>query len=95
MDQWLRYYSEVKYFVDAGEDPLIVVYDGQRDRYVAQIEALCAVLSLPFDRERVSAEFVPANVDRPDGAELLQHPLGNKLQELFDELASRYGVRQD
>lgn len=94
MDQWLRYYSEVKSLVDAGEEPLIVVYDGQRDRYVAQIEALCAALSLPFDRERVSAEFVPANVDRPDRAELLQHPLGNKLQELFDELASR-GVRTD
>ena len=93
MDQWLRYYSEVKFLADKGEEPLIVVYDGQRDRYVAQIEALCAALSLPFDRERVSAEFVPAGVDRPDRAELLQHPLGNKLQELFDELAELSRVR--
>ena len=89
MDQWLRYYSEVKFLADRGEEPLIVVYDGQRDRYVAQIEALCAMLSLPFDRERVSTEFVPAGVDRPDRGELQQHPLGNTLQELFDELASR------
>lgn len=89
LDQWLRYYSEVKYLVDAGEEPLIVVYDGQKDRYVAQIAALCAMLSLPFDRDRVSAEFVPAGVDRPDGAELLQHPLGRTLQELFDDLESR------
>ena len=89
LDQWLRYYSEVKYLIDAGEEPLIVVYDGQKDRYVAQIEALCAMLSLPFDRDRVSAEFVPAGVDRPDGAELRQHPLGRTLQELFDDLESR------
>jgi hypothetical protein len=89
MDQWLRYYSEVRFLIDAGEEPLIVVYDGQKDRYVAQIEALCAALSLPFDGDRVSAEFVPAKVDRPDGAELLQHPLGRALQELFDDLTSR------
>lgn len=92
MDQWLRYYSEVKLLADSGEEPLIVVYDGQRERFVTQIEALCAMLSLPFDRERVSADFVPAGIDRPDRTELLQHPLGNTLQELFDELAS-YGVR--
>jgi hypothetical protein len=89
MDQWLRYYSEVKYLVDAGEQPLIVVYDGQKDRFVAQVEALCAMLSLPFDGGRVSAEFLPAGVDRPDSAELLQHPLGRTLQELFDDLESR------
>jgi len=89
LDQWLRYYSEVKYLIDAGEEPLIVVYDGQKDRFVAQIEALCAALSLPFDRERVSAEFVPAGMDRPDRAELLQHPLGNALQELFEQLEGR------
>lgn len=89
MDQWLRYYSEVQFLVDAGEEPLIVVYDGQKDRYVAQIEALCAALSLPFDGDRVRAEFVPANVDRPDETELLQHPLGRTLQGLFDNLASR------
>jgi hypothetical protein len=89
MDQWLRYYSEVKYLIDAGEEPLIVVYDGQKERFVAQMEALCGALSLPFDRDRVSAEFLPAGVDRPDRAELLQHPLGRTLQELFDELESR------
>jgi hypothetical protein len=89
LDQWLRYYSEVKYLIDAGEQPLIVVYDGNNNRFVAQIEALCSTLSLPFDRERVSAEFVPAGVDRPDSAELLQHPLGRTLQGLFDDLASR------
>jgi hypothetical protein len=89
LDQWLRYYSEVKYLVDAGEQPLIVVYDGHKERYVAQVEALCTLLSLPFDRDRVSADFIPAGVDRPDNAELLQHPLGNTLQELFDGLASR------
>jgi hypothetical protein len=89
LDQWLRYYTEVKYLLDAGENPLIVVYDGQKDRFITQIEALCGVLSLPFDRERVSAEFVPAGVDRPDRAQLLQHPLGNTLQELFEELESR------
>jgi hypothetical protein len=37
----------------------------------------------------VSAEFIPAGVDRPDAAELSQHPLGRTLQELFDDLASR------
>ena len=89
LDQWLRYYSEVKYLVDAGEEPLIVVYDGQKDLFVAQIEALCGALSLPFDGDRVSAEFVPAGVDHPDYEELLQHPLGRTLQELFDELALR------
>lgn len=89
MDQWLRYYSEVKYLVDAGEEPLIVVYDGEKDRFAAQIEALCGALSLPFDSERVRAEFVPAGVDRPDRSELLQHPLGRALEELFDDLASR------
>jgi hypothetical protein len=89
LDQWLRYYSEVKYLSDSGEEPIIVVYDGQHDRFVAQIEALCATLSLPFDRERVSAEFVPAGVDRPDRAEILQHPLGNKLQDLFEYLEAR------
>jgi hypothetical protein len=89
MDQWLRYYSEVKYLSYSGEEPLIVVYDGERERFVAQIEALCAALSLPFDRERVSAEFVPAGVDRPDRAEVLQHPMGNKLQDLFEYLEAR------
>jgi hypothetical protein len=89
MDQWLRYYSEVKYLSYSGEEPLIVVYDGQRDRFVAQIEMLCATLFLPFDRERVSAEFVPAGIDRPDRAELLQHPMANKLQELFEYLEAR------
>ncbi|HYR29724.1 MAG TPA: hypothetical protein VEU30_14745 [Thermoanaerobaculia bacterium] len=89
MDQWFRYYSEVKFLIDAGEEPLIVVYDGQQDRFAAQIEALCATLSLPFDGERVRAEFVPAGVDRPDRAELSQHPLGRTLEELFNELASR------
>ncbi|HYK05864.1 MAG TPA: hypothetical protein VE974_29230 [Thermoanaerobaculia bacterium] len=89
LDQWLRYYTEVKYLLDAGEEPLIVVYDGQKDRFVRQIEALCGMLSLPFDRDRVSAEFVPAGVDRPDRAELRQHPLGNTLQELFEELETR------
>lgn len=89
MDQWLRYYSEVKYLIDAGEQPLIVVYDGRKDRFLAQVEALCKTLSLPFDGDRVSAEFLPAGVDRPGGAELLQHPLGRTLQELFDDLESR------
>lgn len=89
MDQWLRYYSEVQYLIDAGEQPLIVVYDGHKDRFVAQIEALCTTLSLPFDGDRVSAEFRPAGVDRPDAAELRQHPLGRTLQELFDDLESR------
>ncbi len=89
MDQWLRYYSEVKFLADAGEEPLIVVYDGNKDRFAAQIEALCGLASLPFDQERVRAEFIPAGVDRPDGAELSQHPLGRTLQELFDDLASR------
>jgi hypothetical protein len=89
MDQWLRYYSEVKYLSDAGEQPLIVVYDGRKDRFLAQVEALCRTLSLPFDGDRVSAEFLPARVDRPDTAELLQHPLGRILEELFDDLESR------
>jgi len=89
MDQWLRYYSEVKFLADSGEQPLIVVYDGRKDRFLAQIEALCSVLSLVFDGDRVSAEFLPASVDQPDGAELLQHPLGRTLQELFDDLQSR------
>jgi hypothetical protein len=89
MDQWLRYYSEVKYLIDAGEQPLIVVYDGHKERFLAQMEALCVMLSLPFDGGRVSAEFLPAGVDRPDGAELLQHPLGPTLQQLFDDLESR------
>lgn len=89
MDQWLRYYSEVRFLIDSGEEPLIVVYDGHKDRYVAQIEALCAALSLPFDGDRVRADFVPAKVDRADGAEVLQHPLGRALQELFDDLAAR------
>ncbi len=91
LDQWLRYYTEVKYLVDSGEEPLIVVYDGQKERFVGQIEALCGILSLPFDGERVSSEFVPAGVDRPDRAELLQHPLGTALQELFEALATRAG----
>lgn len=89
MEQWLRYSSEIKHLGDAGEQPLIVVYDGRRERFVAQMEALCGTLSLPFDGHRVSAEFLPAGVDRPDGAELQQHPLGRTLQELFDELESR------
>lgn len=89
MDRWLRYYSEVKYLSDAGEQPLIVVYDGRKDRFVAQVKALCRTLSLPFDGDRVNAEFLPAGVDRPDGAELVQHPLGRTLQELFDDLESR------
>ena len=89
MDQWLRYYSEIKYLTDAGEQPLIVVYDGRKDRFLGQVEALCRTLSLPFDRERVSADFLPAGVDRPDAAELAQHPLGRTLQELFDDLESR------
>lgn len=89
MDRWLRYYSEVKYLSNAGEKPLIVVYDGRKDRFVAQIETLCRILSLPFDADRVTAEFLPAGVDRPDGAELQQHPLGRALQELFDDLESR------
>lgn len=89
LDQWLRYYSEVRFLVDAGEEPLIVVYDGRKEHFVAQIEALCATLSLPFDGDRVSAEFLPAGVDRPDLAELEHHPLGRTLQELFDDLASR------
>lgn len=89
LDQWLRYASELKYLIDTGEEPLIVIYDGHKDRFVAQIEALCSTLSLPFDRDRVSAEFVPAGVDRPDGEEVLQHPLGRTLQELFDGLQSR------
>jgi len=89
LDQWLRYANEIKFLGDAGEEPRIVIYDGQKERFVAQIEALCATLALPFDRERVSAEFVPAGVDRPDRAELRQHPLGETLQELFEELASR------
>lgn len=92
MDQWLRYYSEIKYLGDTGEQPLIIVYDGRRDRFVPQVKALCRTLSLPFDGDRVSAEFVPAGVDRPDGAELLQHPLGRTLQELFDELQARATV---
>jgi len=89
MDQWFRYNSEVKFLADSGEEPLIVVYDGGRERFVAQIEALCAILSLPFDRDRVSNEFIPAGIDHPDDAELGQHPLGRTLQELFDDLASR------
>lgn len=89
MDRWLRYYSEVKYLSDAGEQPLIVVYDGRKDRFVAQVKALCRTLSLPFDGDRVNAEFLPAGVDHPDGAELVQHPLGRTLQELFDDLESR------
>lgn len=90
LDLWLRYYSEVKFLIDAGEEPLIVVYDGVREHFVSDMEALCAALSLPFDGDRVSAEFVPARVDASDGAELLQHPLGETLQKLFDELQS-YG----
>jgi hypothetical protein len=93
LDQWLRYAMEVKYLIDAGEEPRIVVYDGEQERFVAQIAALCAMSSLPFDGDRVRAEFVPAGVDRPDRAELLQHPLGATLQELFDELASRAVTR--
>ena len=89
MDQWLRYNSEVKFLADSGEEPLIVIYDGMKERFVAQIEALCATLSLPFDRDRVGAEFIPAGIDRPDCSELGQHPLGRALQELFDDLASR------
>jgi hypothetical protein len=89
MDQWLRYATELKLLADSGEEPVIVIYDGQRERFVAQLEALCAMLSLPFDRDRVRAEFVPAGTDRPDRAELRQHPLGNALQELFEELESR------
>jgi len=77
------------FLADSGEEPLIVVYDGGRERFVAQIEALCAILSLPFDRDRVSNEFIPAGIDHPDDAELGQHPLGRTLQELFDDLASR------
>ncbi len=87
LDQWLRYYSEVKFLIDSGEQPLIVVYDGVKDHFVESIEALCAALSLPFDKDRVSAEFVPAGIDQPDCAELLQHPLGETLQDLFDELS--------
>lgn len=89
LDLWLRYYSEIKYLGDAGEEPLLVVYDGRKDRFVAQIEALCATLALPFDAARVTAEFLPAGVDRPDAAELRQHPLGRTLQELFEELEGR------
>jgi hypothetical protein len=92
LDRWLHYYSEVKYLIDAGEQPLIVVYDGRKEAFLAQVESLCRTLSLPFDGDRVSAEFLPAGVDDPDGAELLQHPLGRTLQELFESLDSR-GVR--
>ena len=89
MDQWFRYNSEVKFLADSGEEPSIVVYDGRKEHFVAQIETLCAILSLPFDRDRVSNEFIPAGIDHPDDAELGQHPLGRTLQELFDDLASR------
>lgn len=89
LDQWLRYASELKFLIDAGEAPLLVIYDGQKDRYLAQIEALCATLALPFDGDRVRDEFVPAGIDQPDHAELAQHPLGHTLQELFDGLQSR------
>lgn len=89
MDQWFRYNSEVKFLADSGEEPLIVIYDGQKERFVAQIETLCAILSLPFDGDRVGAEFIPAGIDRPDLSELGQHPLGRALQELFDDLESR------
>jgi len=86
MDQWFRYAQELKFLIDSGEAPLIVMYDGDADHFVAQIETLCVTLSLPFDRERVRAEFVPAGVDRPDRDELQQHPLGATLQELFESL---------
>lgn len=89
LDQWLRYYSEVKFLRDSGEQPLIVVYDGRKDHFVAQIESLCTTLSLPFDGDRVRAEFVPAGVDNPDVAELRQHPLGEALLGLFEELGGR------
>jgi hypothetical protein len=89
LDLWLRYYSEIKFLSDAGEQPLIVVYDGHWDRFRAQVEALCTALSLPFDGDRVRAEFVPARVDHPDGTTLRHHPLSRTLQELFDELESR------
>jgi hypothetical protein len=89
LEQWFRYYSEIRYLFDAGEEPLIVIYDGQKERFVAQVEALCATLSLPFDRDAVSDGFVPAGVDRPDLAELGQHLWGGVMQQLYEDLESR------
>jgi hypothetical protein len=89
LEQWFRYYSEIRHLFDIGEEPLIVMYDGHNERFVAQIEALCATLSLPFDGHAVSEGFIPAGVDRPDLSELAQHPWGGVMQQLYEDLESR------
>ena len=89
LEQWLRYYSEVKYLLDAGEKPLLLLYDGEAESYESQIEALCRLLGLTFDRETVRAGFTPAPRQEYDARELGRHPLAGTIRHLFDELRSR------
>ncbi len=88
LEQWLRYYSEVKYLLDAGEQPLIVFYDGDKESYLLKIAALCGVLGLTFDREKVGDGFTPALRQEHDPSEVDQHPLSDAIRRLFDELRS-------
>ncbi len=89
LEQWLRYYSEVKFLLDAGEQPMIVFYDGDMDSYLPQIAALCGALGLTFDREKVRGGFTPAPRQEHDAGEMDQHPLGDAIRRLFDDLRSR------
>lgn len=89
LEQWLRYYSEVKYLLDAGEEPLLVLYEGEAESYLSQIEPLCRLLGLTFDRETVRNGFTPAPRQEYDARELDRHPLAGTIRRLFEELRSR------
>jgi hypothetical protein len=89
LEMWLRYYAEVQYLAEAGEDPLIVLYDGDVEAYLPQIEALCVATGLTFDREKVREGFNPAPRQEYDRGEIDQHPLADAIRGLFDDLRSR------
>lgn len=89
LELWLRYYAEVKHLVDVGEKPLIVFYDGDPDVYAPQISALTGALGLAFDEAGVRDGFTPAPRQEHDAADIDEHPLGDAIRRLFDDLYSR------
>ena len=89
LEMWLRYYSEVRFLAAAGEEPLVVFYDGDVDSYLPRVEALCDATGLGFDGEKVRAGFSAAPRQEYDLNEIDQHPLADAIRELFDDLRSR------
>ena len=95
LEQWLRYYGEVRDLIEVGERPYIVRYDGNKRRFASQLRSLCRSLGLVFQPAAVAELFRPNASRRVNLHEVKSHPLWRAIIDLYEVLCDHSLAARD